>query len=348
MSEQIYNRQAITQYLLGALSEAEAEHLDELSLTDDEFADALRAAENDLVDAYVQGELTGPALEKFEAHYLASPRRREKVKFAQAFQVFAQKTVIPQAVASRAETPAPPATKRSFFDWLSALSLRAAPRPAWQWGAACVALALLIAGGWLAFENVRLRRQLAQTHARRDALGQREQELRTELEAQRTAKATTEQELARVRAERARLDEELRKEQEQRRLAEPQSAARRPQSSVPGAGSIVAFSLAPQMRGVGQIPVVSVPAQTDYMAMRLDLEPDEHSVYRVALLDEANKQTLWRSGRLKAGAAGDSKTLSVSFRADLLGARVYVLRVTGVSADGAAEIVGDYPFRVVK
>ncbi len=59
MNQVTYNYEAITQYLLGALPEEEAERLDELSFTSDEFAEALRAAEKDLVDAYLQGELTG-------------------------------------------------------------------------------------------------------------------------------------------------------------------------------------------------------------------------------------------------------------------------------------------------
>ncbi|MFN2493080.1 MAG: hypothetical protein ABR501_09385, partial [Pyrinomonadaceae bacterium] len=79
MSKQAYDDQTVTQYLLGSLPEAEAERFDELSFTDDEFADALMAAEKDLVDAYVQGELTGAELEQFKSHYLASPLRREQV-----------------------------------------------------------------------------------------------------------------------------------------------------------------------------------------------------------------------------------------------------------------------------
>lgn len=90
MSEQTFDQQIVTQYLLGALPEAEAERLDELSVSDDDFAAALSAAEKDLVDAYVQGELTGAELAQFKSHYLTSSLRREKVKFAQAFQVFAE------------------------------------------------------------------------------------------------------------------------------------------------------------------------------------------------------------------------------------------------------------------
>lgn len=337
MSEQAYNSQMITQYLLGFLPETDTERFDELSITDDEFTDSLKAAEKDLVDAYVQGELTGAALEQFKSHYLASPLRREKVKFAQVFQVFAEQNAGARVAGIQAESPAKSATERKGAGWFSGLSAFFAPRFALQWGLTVAALALLIAGSWLAFENMRLRQQMSQTQARRDSALRREQDLQKELEGQRSTSAQAEQELARVREERERLEQELKK-----RNVEPQTSS-------PTEPSIASFILAPQMRGVGQLPVVSVPAKTDYVAMRLELEPGAYAAYRVALLDQANNQTLWRSGSLRARTKGDGKALAVSFRAGLLKPQaLYVLRVSGVSANGASEIVGDYPFRVVK
>ncbi len=348
MSKKTYNNQTITRYLLGSLAEAEAERFDELSFTDDEFAEALSVAEKDLVDAYVQGELTGVESEQFKTHYLASPLRREKVEFAQAFGVFAEKNAAAQTAEVRAENPDQAATKRNVAGWFSGLNIFTAPRPALSWGFAVAALALIIAGGWLVVENTRLRQQMSQTQARRDALGQREQELQKELEGQRAANATTGQELARVREERQRLEQELKKEQEQQRLAELRRPSRQQQPASPGGVSTVSFILAPQLRGVGQIPMVFVPDKTDYVKMRLELEPNDYPAYRVALLDQSSNQTLWRSNKLKAMVTGDGKTLSISFPAGLLRPQVHVLRVSGVSANGASEIVSDYPFRVVK
>jgi hypothetical protein len=56
VSDPTKNNQTSTEYLLGALPEAETERLDELSITDDEFTESLQVAETDLVDAYVLGE----------------------------------------------------------------------------------------------------------------------------------------------------------------------------------------------------------------------------------------------------------------------------------------------------
>lgn len=340
MSKQTYNDQTITRYLLGSLPEVEAEHYDELSFTDDEFAESLKAAEKDLIDAYTENELTGEELEQLKSHYLASPIRREKVKFAQAFRSLSEKDAQAQVGAVRSETLPRSATKRKGSGWFSALSFFTGPRPALQWGLAAAALALMIAGGWLVFENARLRQQVSETQPSRDALLQREEELRRELERQRSLSTQTEQELTRARDDRARLEVEL-KQQEQQRAAKQQAPA---SSSV----SIASFVLVPQMRGAGQIQTISIPVDKNFVGMRLDLEPGDHAAYRVALLNQSNNQALWRSGKLRARVTGNGKALGVSFRADLLKPQVYVLRVTGVSASGASDIVGDYPFRVVR
>src|ERR1700737_2971919 len=94
MSNSTDQNQVITQYLLGSLPEGESERLDELSVASQEFAESLSASEKDLIDAYVQGELSGSMLAQFESHYLASPIRRGRVEFAEAFQVFAKKQTV--------------------------------------------------------------------------------------------------------------------------------------------------------------------------------------------------------------------------------------------------------------
>ncbi|MDT5061770.1 MAG: hypothetical protein QOH63_2229 [Acidobacteriota bacterium] len=347
MSKQLYDDQNLKQYLLGALSETETERLDELSLTDDEVAEALQVVEQDLVDAYVQDELTEAALAQFKSYYLASPLRREKVAFAQAFQAQAVKSPATQASRAQTETAAEVAPQRKGQRWFSARRGLNASRPAWQWGAAVAASALLIAGGWLMFEHVRPRQQTAQIQTPRNALGQSEPESQKEPESQPTVPAQSAEE--RTRSERERLAQEQTQREQQRTAEQPRAAeqqrATSQRQSPPGASSIASFVLAPQMRGAGQTQTISIPAQTAYVAVRLNLEPNEFSTYRVALLDETGGQTLWRSSQLKAHTGVGSQVLNLSFRARLLKPQTrYVLRVTG----GAAEIIDDYPFRVLK
>jgi hypothetical protein len=334
MSEHTYNDQVVTDYLLGALPETEVRDLDELSFTDDKFADALKVAEKDLVDAYVQGELTGAALERFKSYYLASPLRLEKVQFAQAFQLFGERSVAAQA----AQVQEQRAPKHKGPGWFSSLHLFTTSR--FAWGTAFAALILTVAAVFLVVQNIRLRQEISQAQTRRDALEQREQELQKQLNDQRTTSSAIEQEIARVREERQRLEAELNNRNQQ------QSSAKE-QPSPAGQPSIVSFVLAPQMRGVSQIRTVSIPAGARRVAMKLELEPNDYSAYSVVLLD-ASHRTVWRSGKVKPSGSGESKSLNVTFPAALLDAQSYVLQVSGVSAGGASEALSDFPFKVVK
>ncbi len=347
MNNPAVNHERIVNYLLGSLPEAEIESLDELSITDDEFAVALSAAEKDLVDAFVRGELTGAALEKFRSYYLASPLRRGRLDFARALETLAEKQPNLQSATALEETSERRATKArrsgGFFT-----GFFTTPRLRWQWGFAVAAIGLLIAGIWLASENARLRQQVSQTQARREGLGTRERGLQDELERQRQAVAKTEQELALVREERERLEAELKQQAQESPVATGERNAPNQQRPSSPRGAIASFVLTPQMRGVQQMSTISIPVDTEQVTMQLELEPNDYSAYRVALVDQAGAQTLWRSRQIKARATARGKALGVTFPASLLRPQVYTLRVTGVAAGAVAEVVSDYQFKVVK
>jgi hypothetical protein len=73
----------LVRYLVGALDDDEIERYDELSIADGEFAVRLQSVEDDLVDSYVRGELSGDTLDRFRAVYLVTPTGRDKVRFAE-------------------------------------------------------------------------------------------------------------------------------------------------------------------------------------------------------------------------------------------------------------------------
>ena len=333
MSEATYNDQAIVEYLLGSLPAGEAEAYDELSIANHEFATALNAREQDLVDAYVRHELSGSVLERFESHYLASSLRREKLEFAQALQGWVEKS-------DKVQTPAVERTERTekgqTASSSSAFRFFFAQRPALQWGTAFAVLALLLFSGWFVFDNAGLRRQASEAQARRDDLLQHEQQLQRELDGQRAGNVATEQELASLRAERERLEQELKKAQ--------QGSA----GSTPGEQSVVSLVLAPPLRGAGQIRTVSILPETKLVAVALQLEAADYRAYRVALIDPYTRRNLWHSGDLKALPKGERHSVAVSFPATLLKSQNYILRVSGVQAADESEIISDYPFKAVK
>lgn len=358
MNELQYNNQSLNEYLLGSLSDAETERFDERSFTDEEFADALKVAENDLVDAYIHNELTGVMLEKFKIHYLASPRSREKVEFAKAFQVYAKTNIeeTPAKVPTVIETK----PKRIFAGFFS--NILTIPRPAWQWGFAFTALALLFFGGWLWRENSRQQSEMSQANANREQLRQRESEiaerekqLQGEITNRRSENSDTERKLARVREERAQLEQQIKQQTreqqllaEQKKLAEQERIAQTPPPISPNRVSVASFILTPSLRGGGDLQTVSIPAQTTAIAMRLELEADDYAVYRAVLRDQADNRILWQSSKLKSKSGGENKRLDIGFPANLLKNQIYSIEVSGVSTDGTAETISNYSFRVVR
>ncbi|PZR74360.1 MAG: hypothetical protein DLM73_08185 [Chthoniobacterales bacterium] len=145
MSEPSHSEQEVIQYLLGALPEAETERFDALSVADADFADELGAAEKNLVDAYIQGELTGASLERFQSHYLASPLRREKVEFAKAFQSYAGRNAarVSESVAVAESKP-----KRATAGFFSSLNIFQSQSLVLRWSFAAAVVVLLALGGW--------------------------------------------------------------------------------------------------------------------------------------------------------------------------------------------------------
>jgi hypothetical protein len=315
----------MTDYLLGSLSETDTERLDQMSLIDGEFADRLLVVEDDLVDSYARGELSGNLLPKFTSHYLASARNREKVKVASSLLLFADQAANVLASDSDAITRASPAPDQTVLRQAARPGFFTMPRLALQWGFAVAALLFLFAGAYLAYQNLRLRNQLAQTQTERAALEQREQALKRELDAQHSVNANAEQELAEVQERLAQLEPK-----------QPIDQPREPR--------VVALNLLPQTRGVGQVPTITVPAGVDSVAIRLETEATGFPQYQLALKDSGSGRIVWRSARLRVKGA----VLRASVKAELLKSQNYILELHTISAAGDAENVGNYPFRVLK
>ena len=329
MNKEPHTDGLIVQYLLGSLSEEETERLDELAIVDDEFAVRLQLVENDLVDAYVRGDLSGETLERFTSFYLSSPKRREKVGFSQAFQRVPDQDVITEQAEIR---PRKPYEEESISrpGWLRGLF--STWRPALVWGIASIALLLVI--GALVVQNRRLQNQIAQTQSEQAAIQQRERELQTDLDAQRSAASEREREMDSLRDKIARLD--------QPRSSES-SGGQSPENLV-----VVPVDLAPQTRGISRLPTVSIPAAADLVIMQLELETGDYPVYRAELKPLSGGQVIWSGGRLRPRAKESGRVVVVNLRPRLLKSQRYVLEVSGISSSGSAEIVGSYPFEVRK
>ena len=311
LSDERPGDEVLIDYLLGTLSENETERLDELSVADDEVGWRLQAIENDLVDAYVAGQLSGVRLEQFRSYYLSSAVRRQRTEFARTLQSHGIRGAAASAGTARdlshsddvaIPTSRPPVHRRILP----------------QWALAAAALVAAVGVGYFALDNRRLREQVRQAEAARANGEQTVQTLRTELGQQRSANAAAQAELERVRPP----------------VPSPRSA-------------IQALILLPLRRGTGEVPTVLVPRGTGQLPLRLRLEGDSFPRYEAVLRDSATGQSVWRSGPLDARSGGTYSAVVVDVPVALLRSANYTLEVTGLRRNDAAEFVSSYAFRVV-
>jgi hypothetical protein len=152
------SHQMLTRYLLGELSEAERQALEESYFADPRVFDELASAEDELVDAYVRDQLAPPLRQHFEQVYLTDPRRRERVRFAEALAAR-----LDGAVAAQQPQRAMVATDSWWRRWLHALGHQP---PALGWALACVLLLSIAGGGlWLVSRSLRSEPERAQAEA---------------------------------------------------------------------------------------------------------------------------------------------------------------------------------------
>jgi len=142
----------LIRYLLGDLGEEEKEKIEERYASDDSFYFKLLATEDELIDAYVLGQISADDRARFEQAYLGNPYRLKKVESNKIFLELVTKKLAP-----------PPWYQRPIEFVQRALT---AQYVSFKYAVA----ALLLIGvfgalfGWLFLERMRLRNELAQAN----------------------------------------------------------------------------------------------------------------------------------------------------------------------------------------
>lgn len=132
MKDDLQNENTIRRYLLGQINDETMTEMIELRLLSDRrFQDEILFWEDQLIDEYSAGRLSGEELNGFEKHFLSLPARRDKVLLTKSLSELA-------AANRRAGKDSAPG--RSFFGWMFA------PR----WAVGLVVLITVVAGIWWA------------------------------------------------------------------------------------------------------------------------------------------------------------------------------------------------------
>src|SRR5215469_4522839 len=84
MPDNVKDWKALKRYLLGNVSPEEQQDVERWLISDDHAYDELEAAEDELIDTFLSGELRGHDLDQFNSHFLITPERKRKLQFSRS------------------------------------------------------------------------------------------------------------------------------------------------------------------------------------------------------------------------------------------------------------------------
>jgi hypothetical protein len=176
------------------------------------------------------------------------------------------------------------------------------------WLGLAAAAALLVAGaGYLGVRNAQLRDEVGTLETRRAAIEQ--------------------------------LNAELQRDVDRARQTTP----------APASSLVTAtFLLSAPRRGLStDMTTVSIPRGTGQVSLRLQVESDEYATFWAAVRDPVTTRHVWRSRDLAAEASGGDRIVTFTVPVETLLSQRYSVELFAVTAGGSAELVVQYPVRVV-
>jgi len=284
------DEELLQNYLLGNLSEQERVHVEDRAFADPSYLGALEAAEADLIDAYVQGELSQADRRQFEHLFLASRQRRNKVEFAKAL----------ATVAAESKPLQFPVQERQSV-WRAFLNLLYASHPALRFAAGMASLLVVAGTSWLVVQNVGMRSHVAALEAQGREMRLHEQAVR--------------QQLSEAQARAASLAAQSQK---------PSADSGRPQFL---ASLVFLPGLSRAGTSVQQL-VLNSTVQLAHIEIQLELR-DEYSRYRVELHTSGGDDVLARSN-LTRRRTNSGYAVSFDVPSSALPAGNYELALKGV------------------
>ncbi len=309
MAKDPVNDDLMMRYLLGDVSDDEQVRLEELYFADDRVFEQLAALEDELIDAYVRAELSGPQRKQFEVYFLNSTERRRKLAFAESFSRYLSEAPRATSFAER-ET-----WRNRITGWLGIHGRTA------RWAFAAAGAVVLIVGAGLVRENWRLRTQLRQMQAEQTELQQREEQLSRQL-SQSNVPSTG---------------------------SAPGKAPAEVAGSQPHSLPIVALTLAPGLlRGSAKQEALIIPHGPHHVQLQLALENNTSYASYLATLETAEGTRVWSKEGLKTTPEGGTNIVVLELASSLLGNKDYIVRLRGTRSNAATEEIAGYSFRVVK
>lgn len=318
---------ACERYLLGELSEQEQTQLEEQYFEDDALFERFLAVKDDLVDAYARGQLSPEKRQHFEAHFLATKPRRQRLEDAR--QLIGAITSA-SVDASGAPSSAAPAGKSSW--WRSVSEWIGLPPLVIQ-AALAAFLLVALAGAWVWIRSFRVSQaERARVQDERTPPGQG-----VEQPATSPTSGTT--------LDVAKDETANRADPPANSIASPSRETNRSPSRL-AAAQVASLTLVPfAARDSSSSNSLLITPDTRSVQLRLSFKEDDYRQYEVNLRTVDGEQVTRRRG-LNATSNATGKSLTVTLDPSIFRRQDYILTLSGLQVDGTLEAIGDYYFRV--
>lgn len=284
--------------------------------------------EFDFVDRYLTGRLTTNETAQFEEHFVGCTKCSEELWTTEDFiEGFRREQTYQSAMRHRSG-----AVGRSVPPLLGL--------PRWVSFATAFLLILTIAGAVTFFNRMRLSR--IETDQAKIELSQREQRLDEERQSASLAESKHKETERELNAQLTKLQEKLQNEgnQESTKRANQYDASRRPKVNV----AILALRTpraSEASSGSSNELTLSPTPSSFLLTIALEGKP-AYKEYRITILNDQNR----RVSKARGLTPDRYNSLSVEFDSTTFSDGGYLFKLEGISADGRASVVGDYPFRV--
>src|SRR6266850_399854 len=327
---------AIKQYLLGRLELAKQEAFEQRLLTHEPYLEDVLIAEDELVDEYLGNKLSPDERDRFRQHFLSTPERREKLRFATTFRKYIDGTASTDSLPEGAAEQGP--------SWFQSIILALKSTNMVTAFSLAAALLFAVLAGLLFVRDRNLRRQLEELRAENtnptkllDSQSHQEIQQKLALEAERNAQ----------------LNAELQRAEQQRQQLEAQIARleKEKPGQVPSGNTSERSFMAPVLAlggarsGTGGLQEVTIPKAARVVNIPLSVADNDYQAYRGILLTDSG-QIIQTRNNLTPREINGQRVVMLSVQSSAVSSGEFQLRLVGKTPNGRDQTVGSYYFRI--
>ncbi|MEK7725345.1 MAG: hypothetical protein AAB336_13415 [Acidobacteriota bacterium] len=333
-NDNLQNETEFRRFLLGGMTEDERIEFEGNFILDESLFENLRIAEDELIEQYLGGTLSDTEKSNFEANYLTTKLRRERVEFTR--QMLAKFKLQNVAVAEVKKT-ASVAENPSFLESLIAFF----KQPGFAFGTA-FALLLLGFGGWFLLRNPNQPIDIAQnTPTPTPQVLVSPTPLVSENKNTEPSNTGVNQPSQLTNKNTESANQRPKVEANSNKKPAENVTQEKP-TPTPSNSLITTLALfTGGVRSDGKTNELNLPKNSGGANLELNLESQDYKTYRAEIVDQ-NGKVIYRSGKLTA----KNSKINAFVSAKNLTKGDFIVKVYGKNAKNEDESVADYQFRV--